>query len=114
VTALGFPDVASYLRDRHLARRHTVRAMSTEIGISHHAVAAALARHGLTRTAHAGKRHAAAERASQVAAGLGVDSVPGYVAERRAAGWTWRAIAAECGQPESWLRRQAARPSARV
>jgi hypothetical protein len=112
VTALGFPDVASYLRDRHLARRHTVRAISAEIGMSHHAVAAALARHGLTRTAHAGKRHAARERASRVAAVLGVDSVPRHVAERRAAGWTWRAIAAECGQPESWLRRQAARPSA--
>ena len=27
---------------------------------------------------------------------------------RRAAGWTWRAIAAESGQPASWLRRQAA------
>jgi ROS/MUCR transcriptional regulator protein len=40
------------------------------------------------------------------------DSVPRYVAERRAAGWTWRAIAAGCGQPGSWLRRQAARPSA--
>jgi hypothetical protein len=45
-----------------------------------------------------------------VKAFLGVDSVPRYVAERRAAGWTWQAIAAECGQPASWLRRQAALP----
>ncbi len=32
--------------------------------------------------------------------------------ERRAAGWTWPAIAAECGQSPSWLRRQAALPDA--
>jgi len=41
-----------------------------------------------------------------------VDSVPRHVAERRAAGWTWQEIAAECGQPPSWLRRQAALPGA--
>jgi hypothetical protein len=108
VTALGFPDVASYLCDRHLTQHRTVSAISAEVGLSHHAVTAALARHGLTRTAHAGKRHAARERTSQAAAALGVESVPGYVAQRRAAGWTWRAMAAECGQPESWLRRQSA------
>jgi hypothetical protein len=108
VAALGFADVPSYLRDRHLARHQTVSAIGGEIGMSNHAVAAALTRHGLARTAHAGKRTAARERAAQAAAALGVDSVPRYVAGRRAAGWTWQAIAAECGQPPSWLRRQAA------
>jgi hypothetical protein len=108
VTALGFPDVPSYLRDRHLIRHQTVSAIGGEIGMSNHAVTAALTRHGLPRTAHASKRKAAGERAAQVAAVLGVDSVPRYVAERRAAGWTWQAIAADCGQPPSWLRRQAA------
>ena len=54
-------------------------------------------------------RHAAGERAAQVAARLGYDSIGRYLRERRAAGWTWRAMAAESGQPESWLRRQAAR-----
>jgi hypothetical protein len=112
VTALGFADVPSYLRDRHLVRHHTVSAIGGELGMSNHAVAVALARHGLARTAHAGKRNAAQERAAQLAAVLGVDSVPGYVAERRGAGWTWQAIAAECGQPASWLRRQSARPGA--
>ncbi len=112
VTALGFADVSSYLRDRHLVRHQTVSAIGGEIGLSNHAVAAALTRHGLARTAHAGKRKAARERVAQVAAVLGVDSVPRYVAERRAAGWTWQAIAAECGQPPSWLRRQAALPEA--
>jgi lambda repressor-like predicted transcriptional regulator len=112
VTALGFADVPSYLRDRHLVRHQTVSAIGAEIGMSNHAVAAALTRHGLARTAHAGKRNAARERAAQVAAVLGVDSVPRYVAERRAAGWTWQAIAAECDQPSSWLRRQAALPGA--
>jgi hypothetical protein len=112
VTALGFADVPSYLRDRHLARHQTVSAIGAELGMSNHAVAAALARHGLGRTVHAGKRNAVQERAAQVVAVLGVDSVPGYVAERRAAGWTWQAIAAECGQPSSWLRRQSAFPGA--
>jgi hypothetical protein len=112
VTALGFADVPSYLRDRHLVRHQTVSAIGAEIGMSNHAVAAALTRHGLDRTAHAGKRRAARERVVKVAAVLGVDSVPRYVAERRAAGWTWQAIAAECDQPPSWLRRQAALPGA--
>jgi hypothetical protein len=112
VTALGFADVPSYLRDRHLVRHQTVSAIGAEIGMSNHAVAAALTRHGLDRTAHAGKRRAARERVVKVAAVLGVYSVPRYVAERRAAGWTWQAIAAECDQPPSWLRRQAALPGA--
>jgi hypothetical protein len=112
VTALGFADVPSYLHDRHLVRHQTVSAIGGEIGMSNHTVAAALTRHGLACTAHAGKRKAARERVAQVAAVLGVDSVPRYVAERRVAGWTWRAIAAECGQPASWVRRQAALPDA--
>src|ERR1700689_3337412 len=112
VTALGFADVSSYLRDRHLDRHQTVSAIGAEIGMSNHAVAAALTRHGLARTAPAGKRDARRERAAQVAAVLGVDSVPRYVAERRAAGWPWQAIAAECDQDPSWLRRQAVLPDA--
>jgi hypothetical protein len=86
VTALGFADVPSYLRDRHLVRHQTVSAIGGEIGMSNHAVAAALTRHGLACNAHAGKRKAARERVAQVAAVLGVDSVPRYVAERRVAG----------------------------
>jgi AraC-like DNA-binding protein len=107
VARLGFADVPSYLRDRHLLRHETVSAIATEIGMSNHTVAAALTRHGVVRTAHAGKRNAARERVARVQAALGVDSVPRYVASRRAAGWTWQAIAAECGQPPTWLRRQA-------
>jgi hypothetical protein len=107
VTSLGFADVPGYLRDRHLVQHRTLHAIGAELGMSNHAVAAALQRHGLTRTAHAGSRHVARERVADVAAALGVDSVPRYVAERRVAGWTWAAIAAECGQPASWLRRVA-------
>jgi ROS/MUCR transcriptional regulator protein len=110
VTKLGFADVPSYLRDRHLVRHQPVSAIASEIGISNHAVAAAMTRHGVARTAHAGKRSAARERVARVQAVLGVDSVPSYVAGRRAAGWTWQAIAAECGQPPTWLRRQAPVP----
>jgi hypothetical protein len=105
---LGFPDVPSYLRDRHLTQHRTVSAIAAEAGLSHHAVAAALRRHGLERSPHAAKRHAARQRAAAVAAGLGFERLSDYLTCRRAAGWTWRAIAAESGQPPSWLRRQAA------
>ena len=38
---------------------------------------------------------------------LGDATVAGYIRRRRADGWTWKAIAAESGQPQTWLRRQA-------
>ena len=107
LTRLGFPDVASYLRERHLVQHWTVNAIAAKAGLTHHTVEAALRRHGLARTAHAAKRHQAHQRAAQVAARLGFDSMAGYIASRRAAGWTWHAMAAECAQPPSWLRRQA-------
>jgi len=110
---LGFPDVASYLRDRHVRQHRTVNVMATEIGVTHHAIESALRRHGLDRVPHVATRRAAAERAAQVAGRLGYDSLGSYLRERRAAGWTWRAMAAESGQPESWLRRHAARASPR-
>jgi AraC-like DNA-binding protein len=105
---LGFDDVPGYLRDRHVTQHRTLSAIAAEAGLSHHAVAAALRRHELERTPHAAKRHASRERAATVAAEFGFDNVAGYLTARRAAGWTWRAIAAESGQPSSWLRRQAA------
>ena len=85
-----------------------MNAIGAEAGLSHHAVETALRRHGLSRTAHAGKRHAARQRSEQVAAALGHNSIAAYIAQRRAAGWTWQAMSAESGQPQSWLRRQAA------
>jgi hypothetical protein len=108
LSRLGFADVATYLRERHLVQHRTVNAIATEVGVSHHAVEAALCRHGLDRVAHAGKRHAAGQRATQVAAGLGYTSIADYVGSRRADGWTWNAISAESGQPQTWLRRHAA------
>jgi AraC-like DNA-binding protein len=105
---LGFADVTDYLRERHLVRHRTVSAIAAEVGLSHHAVRSALGRHGLARMAHAAKRHASSERAADVAADLGFDSIADYLGGRRAAGWTWQAIAAESRQPPSWLRRQAA------
>jgi hypothetical protein len=104
---LGYADVASYLTQRHVVQYRTVNAIAAEVGLSHHAVGAALRRHGLAPIAHAAKRHAASERAAGVAARLGYGSVADYVTDRRAAGWTWRAMSAESGQPQSWLRRQA-------
>lgn len=100
--------MAGYLRDRHLVQHRTVSAIAAEAGVSQHAVESALRRHGLERVAHAGKRHAARQRAAQVAAGLGYATIADYVAQRRASGWTWQAIAAESGQSQTWLRRHAA------
>jgi hypothetical protein len=102
---LGFPDVPSYLRERHIVEHRTVNAIAAEVGLTNHAVESALRRHGLSRMAHAAKRHVARERAAQVAADLGFGSVAGYVAHRQSEGWTWRAMSADCGQPQSWLRR---------
>ena len=110
LSRLGFTDVATYLRERHLAQHRTVNAIATEVGVSHHAVEAALCRHGLDRIAHAGKRHAAGQRAAEVAARLGHASIADYVRRRRADGWTWTAISAESGQPQTWLRRHSAQP----
>jgi AraC-like DNA-binding protein len=108
LSRLGFADVAGYLRERHITRHWTVSAIADEAALSHHAVASAQRRHGLDQTAHAAKRHASRQRAAEVAAGLGFGDISGYLADRRAAGWTWQAIAAESGQPPSWIRRQAA------
>ena len=103
----GFHDVASFLNDRHLEEHQTVHAIAAEVGVSHHAVESALRRHGLARTTHAAKRHAAQERAAQVAADLGYKSVAEYISVRRDGGSTWMAMSVESGQPPSWLRRHA-------
>ena len=105
LTRLGFADVGSYLRDRHAVRHLTVNQIAAEAGVSHHAVQSALRRHGITAELYAGRRHAARERAAAVAAGLGFGSIAEYVAKRRANGVTWAAMAAESGQPQTWLRR---------
>ena len=110
IARVGFPDVASYLHQRHIIEHRTVNAIAAEAGLAHHAVESALRRHGLTRTAHAAKRHAARQRAAQAAVELGFGSIADYVSDRRAAGWTWRDISAESGQPQAWLRRHQADP----
>jgi len=103
---LGFADVARYLRDRHDREHRTVNQIAGEVGMSYHAVEAAMRRHGIIRVAHAAKRHAAAARADRVAAVLGFADVADYVARRRSEGWTWSAMAEESGQPQTWLRRK--------
>jgi AraC-like DNA-binding protein len=105
---LGFTDVPGYLHNRHIVQHWTVSAIAAEVGLSHHAVAAALRRHRLGQIAHAAKRHASSQRAAEVAARFGFEAISDYLAQRRAAGWTWQAIANEAGQPPSWIRRQGA------
>ena len=108
----GFADVPGYLAERHLARHWTVNAIAAEAGVSHHAVESALRRHGLARVPHAAKRHAARQRAAEVAARLGYASIADYISQRRREGWTWQAMAAESGQPQAWLRRRQAEVAA--
>jgi hypothetical protein len=105
VGRLGFADVAGYLRERHGERHQTVNQIAAEVGVSHHAVRAALDRHGLALVPHAARRHEAQQREASAAAALGCACVAEYVSQRRAAGWTWAAMVAESGQPQSWLRR---------
>ena len=109
---LGFPDVPGYLQERHLARHWTINAIAAEVGVSHHAVGSALRRHGLARVPHAAQRHAARQRAAEVAACLGYTSIADYLNQRRSEGWTWQAMAAESGQPQAWLRRRLTEVSA--
>ena len=105
--SLGFDDVADYLRNRHGEAHLTVNQIAAEVGMSHHAVQSALRRHGLAAQPHAAVRHAARTREAAAAAAVGCATVADYVSKRRTAGWTWAAMAAESGQPESWLRRRA-------
>jgi lambda repressor-like predicted transcriptional regulator len=107
LAAMGYSDVASYLRQRHHVEHMSVNAIAGEIGLSFHTVKSALSRHGLAVTAHASKRHAAERRASEVAAELGFDSIVEFINLSRAHGLTWQQMAATSGQPEAWLRRHA-------
>ena len=106
---MGFADVASYLKRRHLVEHMSVNAIAGEVGLSFHAVKSALSRHGLAVTAHAAKRYSAERRAAEVAADLGVGSIIEFMDRCRAQGWTWQQMAAASGQPETWLRRHGAK-----
>lgn len=105
---LGFADVGSYLTQRHVIEHLSINAIAAEAGQSFPTVKAALQRHGVDVRPHAAKRYAAERRRLQVAARLGVESIADFIGQCRARGLTWREMAAECGEPEAWLRRQAA------
>lgn len=107
VARLGFTDVVSYLVDRHVVHRRTTSFIADEAGMSRTAVTTALRRHGVERTPHVTSRSRCTERATEVAARFGFPDIGSYLVERRTAGLTWRAIAAECGQAPSWVRRRA-------
>jgi lambda repressor-like predicted transcriptional regulator len=111
VRAQGFADVPSYLVERHVVDRWTVHSIAKEIGLSPGAVQSALDRHGVARVPHAASRSRCAERASAVAARFGHSDIRDYLDARRAAGLSWRSIAAECGESATWLRRRAGLPN---
>jgi hypothetical protein len=73
LSRFGFTDVVGYLCERHLGQHQTVNAIATETGFSHHAIRAALGRHGLAHVSHTAKRHAISQREDQVAAALADD-----------------------------------------
>jgi ROS/MUCR transcriptional regulator protein len=106
---IGFEDVGSYLRQRHLVEHWSVNAIAREVGLSFPAVKSALFRHGINIELHATKRRVALQRSAALAATLGVPSITEFIESRRAQGWTWQQLAAASGQPVSWLRRQQVR-----
>lgn len=112
IESLGFSDVGSYLRRRHIVDRATVNAIASEVGLSFHTVKAALKRHDILASPHVTKRDGADRRAEAVTSALGVDSISDYVIRAQGLGWTWQRMAVESGQPETWLRRHAAIDSA--
>lgn len=107
VREFGFTDVAGYLHDRHVTRRWTVRAIAREMRMSTATVTTALASHGVPVVAHATTRGRYQDQGAAIAARFGFADLGCYLADRRAAGLSWRAIAAECGRPETWVRRRA-------
>ena len=107
IRTLGFVDVPSYLRQRHLIEHLTVNAIASEVGLSFHTVRSGLTRHGLSFRPHVAKRHAEQSRVREVAADLGVDSISEFIEHSKTRGWTWQQMAAVSGQPETWLRRHA-------
>lgn len=107
VRSLGFAAVADYLTDRHGTRRHTIRAIAAETGFSRAAVESALRRHRVDRHPHASTRAQREERVHAITIRFGFARLEDYLTDRRAAGMSWRAIATECGQPQTWVRRRA-------
>ncbi|ALL79613.1 hypothetical protein AD006_30920 (plasmid) [Pseudonocardia sp. EC080610-09] len=105
----GSDAVAAFLHRRHLVEHRSVRAIAQEVGMSRHAIQAAMARHGVPRTAHVTLRQQASELAAGVATSHGFTDLDAYLRDRRTAGWTWRRIAEESGRPQTWLRRNAGR-----
>jgi len=108
IRTLGFADVASYLRQRHLVEHMTVNSIAREVGLSFHTIRSGLSRHGVTFRPHIAKRDAAEGRVREVAAALGVSSISEFIVRSKAQGLTWQQMAALSGQPETWLRRHAA------
>ncbi|MCH6166755.1 MucR family transcriptional regulator [Pseudonocardia alaniniphila] len=107
VEALGFPDVAVYLEDRHLRKHWTVAAIGVEVGMSRPAVESAMRRHGIDRHLHATSRSRTQRRADAIAHRFGFDSIDDYLSARRAEGLSWKRIAHECDEAETWVRRRA-------
>ncbi|ALE84490.1 MucR family transcriptional regulator [Pseudonocardia sp. HH130629-09] len=103
----GFDDVGAFLRRRHLVEHRSVRAIAEEVGMSRYAVTAAMERHGVALTPHVTVRTAAAEQARRICDAHGFADLDAYLADRRAAGWSWQRISDECGRPPTWLRRRA-------
>jgi hypothetical protein len=123
---LGFADVGALVRDR-VAGGASLAAISREAGlhkdwmcrnlatvdseaarfVRDRAAESARARRGLVKTPYAAKRIQRDERAAAVAARFGFSDIGAYFGDRRAAGMSWKRIAVESGQPESWIRRRA-------
>lgn len=105
---LGFADSRAYLTATHVEQHRSVASIAAEAGVARSTVLTALRRHGIDPVPHATKRHAADARARAVARSLGYETLRAYLADRRAAGTSWTALADETGLPATTLRRHLA------
>lgn len=100
---LGFPDLDSYLRQRHVQEGRGTTELAHELGVDAHQVHGLLERRGILRPADDLKRKRAAEERAAVAVQLGFDSFAAYLDDRRARGWTIVDIAREAGRSPGWV-----------
>ena len=75
--------------------------------MSRPAVESAMRRHGIDRHLHTTSRSRTARRADAIAHRFGYNTIDDYLSARRNEGLSWKRIARECGEAETWVRRRA-------
>lgn len=100
---LGFTDLDSYLRQRHLDEGKGTVEMGRELGVDGHGVRQLLKRRGILLQSDDLLRERALRDRRQIASGFGFASFEAYLADRRAKGWLITDIAREVGRSPGWV-----------